>query len=119
MIVKEELQRIKDNLLSKLNEDFDRLLAKLDGGETDCGDIEDLPTEYTYPFTADTNIFIGKKPVAVLFGEERVEVNSWRKVYAAIIGKCNADPKCHENLMYLRDKAAGRVASTFILVISL
>ena len=103
-----ELQKIKDTYISALNADFDRLLAKLNDGDTDCGDSEDLPTEYAYPFTADTNIFIGKKPAAVMFGEERVEANNWRKVFAVIMARCNADAQCHENLMYLRDKVAGR-----------
>ena len=55
------------------------------------------------------HIFIGKKPAAVLFGEERVEVKTWSQVYAAVIGRCNQDPAGHERLMYLRNKAAGKV----------
>ncbi len=65
--------------------------------------------EYVYPLTVAPHIFIGKKPAAVLFGEERVEVKSWRQVYSAIIGRCNQDPTGHEMLMYLRDKAGGKV----------
>ena len=64
--------------------------------------------EHIYPLSAYTNIFIGKKPVAVLFGEKRVEADNWRKVYSMITERCNADATCHENLMYLRDKVAGR-----------
>ena len=108
MTVAEELQRIKDILLNALNADFDRLLAQLGDGNADCGDSADRPTEYTYPFTSQTHIFIGKKPVAVMFGEERVETKTWREVFAAIMAKCNADAQCHDNLMYLRDKVAGR-----------
>ena len=98
-----EIKKACEALKSSINATFDRLLHALDGEET-----ADLPTEYVYPFTADTNIFIGQKPVAVLFGEERVETDNWRKVYAAIISRCNADAQCHDNLMYLRDKVAGR-----------
>jgi hypothetical protein len=52
---------------------------------------------------------VGKKAAAVLFGDERVEVKTWRQVYAVILGRCNQDPACHEKLMYLRNKAAGKV----------
>ena len=102
-----ELQEIKkalDAVISMMDATFDRLLLTLEGKE-----VPDLPpTEYVYPFTVDTNIFIGKKPVAVLFGEERVEADNWRKVFAAIMSRCNADPQYHDNLLYLRDKVAGR-----------
>jgi len=98
-----EIKKACETMKSTINAAFDRLLLALDGGET-----ADLPTEYPFPFTADTNIFIGKKAVAVLFGEERVETSNWRKVFSAIMARCNADEKCHDNLMFLRDKVAGR-----------
>ena len=98
-----EIKKAMETLLIKVDAIFDHLLLNLGEGEA-----TDLPAEYAYPFTADTNIFIGKKPTAVLFGEERVEANNWRKVFAAIIARCSADAQCHENLMYLRDKVAGR-----------
>jgi hypothetical protein len=66
-------------------------------------------TEYIYPLDVTPHIFIGKKPAAVLFGNERVEVKTWSQVYAAVIGRCNQDPACHKMLMYLRNKAAGKV----------
>jgi len=98
-----EIKKMCEALKSSINAAFDRLLLALDGEE-----MTDLPTEYVYPLSADTNIFIGKKPIAVLFGEERAEANNWRKVFAAIMARCNADAQCHENLMYLRDKVSGR-----------
>jgi len=98
-----EIKKAMETLKSSINATFDRLIQTL-GGEK----MDDPTTEYTYPFTADTNIFINKKPVAVLFGEERIEANNWRKVYSAIIARCNADAQCHKSLMYLRDKVAGR-----------
>jgi hypothetical protein len=100
----EELQKIREAMMNSVSAAFDRLLQSLENGDA----AMDLPAEIVYPFTADTNIFIGKKPVAVLFGEERVKANNWRKVFAAIMARCNADAQCHDNLMYLRDKVAGR-----------
>jgi len=65
--------------------------------------------EITCPLAVHPYVFVGKKPVAVLFGEERVEVKTWRQVYAAILKRCNDDPIHHERLMYLRNKVAGKV----------
>jgi hypothetical protein len=63
--------------------------------------------ERVLPLSISPYHFVGTKPVAVLFGEERVEAKSWRQVYIAVIGRCNQER--HENLMYLRDKVAGKV----------
>ena len=65
--------------------------------------------ERIYPLTSPTYLFVGTKPAAVLFGNERVEVKTWRQVYAVIIGRCNENPEHHERLMYLRNKAGGKV----------
>jgi len=65
--------------------------------------------EYSYPLTTAPYVFVGKKPVAVMFGGERVEAKTWRGVYAAVIERCNQNPRHHESLMYLRDKTAGKV----------
>jgi len=65
--------------------------------------------EITYPLAVKPYVFVGKKPVAMLFGEERVDVKTWRQVYTAILRRCNDDPVHHERLMYLRNKVAGKV----------
>ena len=65
--------------------------------------------EVIYPLTIKPYVFVGKKPVAVLFGEERVEVKTWRQVYAVILKRCNDSPVHHKCLMYLRGKTAGKV----------
>jgi hypothetical protein len=65
--------------------------------------------ERTYPITSPTYMFVGAKPAAILFGDERVEVKTWRQVYSVIIGRCNENPQYHERLMYLRNKAAGKI----------
>jgi len=99
-----EIKKAMDTIKSTINATFDRLILTLDEKET-----TDLPSEYVYPLNADTNIFIGKKPTAVLFGEERVDVKSWREVYTVIMRRCYQDEKCREMLMWLRGKAAGKV----------
>ena len=99
-----EIKKASEVLKTSINATFDRLLLTL-GGEEAIGS----PTELVYSLAADTNAFIGTKPSAVLFGDERVEVKTWRGVYEVILKRCNADPQFHENLMYLRNKTAGKV----------
>ncbi|MCL2516922.1 MAG: hypothetical protein FWF15_00020 [Oscillospiraceae bacterium] len=98
-----EIKKACESMKSAVNTAFDRLILLL-GSKDATG----LPMEYVYLFTANTHIFIGTKPAAVLFGEERAEADNWRKIFAAIMSKCNSDAQCHENLMYLLDKISGR-----------
>jgi hypothetical protein len=41
--------------------------------------------EFIYPLTVEPDSFVGKKPTAVIFGDERIKVNTWRMVYAIIL----------------------------------
>jgi hypothetical protein len=63
--------------------------------------------EFAYPLSAETYLFIGKKAAAVLFGAERVDVKNWRGVFGLLLNRCNEEH--HDDLMYLRNKAAGKV----------
>ena len=98
-----EIKKAHESIKSIINDTFDRLLLTLDGKETN-----DSPIEYAYPLKTNTNLFIGKKPAAVLFGKERIEVKTWRDVYEIILKRCNKDEKHHEMLMYLRNKVSGK-----------
>ena len=64
--------------------------------------------ELIFPITVDPNLFIGRKPIAVLFGDERVGATTWKQVYTTILRRCNENPKHHERLMYLRGKLSGK-----------
>jgi len=64
--------------------------------------------EQMIPLTTKPYLFIGRKPAAVIFGDEHVEVKSWRGVYTAILSRCNQDAQHHETLMYLRNKISGQ-----------
>jgi hypothetical protein len=62
--------------------------------------------EPIYPFAADAYLFVGQKPIAVIFPDERIAVKSWRQVFAVVLSRCNQ--QCHDRLMLLRNKVAGR-----------
>jgi hypothetical protein len=64
--------------------------------------------ELIFPITIDSNMFINRKPIAILFGKERLEVKTWTQVYTVILKRCNSNPTYHEKLMYLRNKVRGK-----------
>ena len=64
-------------------------------------------TESICTLHTPTHYFVGTKPAAVLFGEERIEVKSWREVVSVILTRCNAEHG--DALMNLRNKVAGKV----------
>ena len=70
-------------------------------------DNERPDREHAYSFYCETYHFVGKKVVAVYFGEERVPAKTWVQVYKIILDRCNQ--QCHDMLMYLRNKTAGKV----------
>jgi len=101
-----ELKNLRENLLSIVNTSIDSLIARLESGE----DIEiGTSSIVTYPLNVTPALFKGMKPIAILFGEERVAVKNWRTVCTEILQRCIADPDRHADLLYLRNKIAGRV----------
>ena len=68
--------------------------------------VNEAEMECEYPLYTPPHLFKGSKPIAVLFDGERVELTSWRKVYAEILRRCNAEK--HDVLMELRNKVSGR-----------
>ena len=64
--------------------------------------------EVSWPLSSPTYRFVGRKPVAVSFDGERIEVKSWREVYSVILSRCNENPVYHDMLMYLRNKVLGK-----------
>ena len=69
--------------------------------------MSDTIHEVIYPLTTAPYVFVGKKPAAVLFGNGRVEVKSWREVAYTVLKRCHNE-RC-ESLMHLRNKVLGRV----------
>jgi len=69
------------------------------------------PTERTYSLDTPPYIFVGTKPTTVVFGEERVDVKTWREVAYVVLKRCNEEHG--ERLMYLRNKVIGKVRVIF------
>jgi len=95
-----EIETLRSQLHAMIDERFDAMKNAI---------LNDEPlgeTDLRYPLSFPPHVFKGRKPIAVLFGEERVELNSWIKVYTEILRRCNAER--HDILMELRGKISGR-----------
>jgi hypothetical protein len=101
-----EIMKMRDSLIAQINAQFDFIIARLENPHENS---EPITLERTLPLTVAPNIFIKTKAVAVLFGDERVEVKNWRGVCKTILQRCNESPAHHENLMKLRNRTAGKV----------
>jgi len=100
-----ELKKVREDLFNLVNTTIGTLITRLESGE----DIENgLSFETVYPLSITPSLFKGTKPTAVIFGEERVEVKTWRTVCFEIMQRCISDPDKHADLLYLRNKIAGR-----------
>ena len=65
--------------------------------------------ETPYPFTEEPAVFKGKKPTAIMFSDgTMVNVSTWKGIAQAVLQRCNQDVRCHDLLMELRDRVAGR-----------
>jgi len=67
-----------------------------------------MPREVIRYLSTHPSIFVGKKPVAVIIGSERIPTPTWRKVYKEILQHCIQDPTYHQMLMDLRGRIAGQ-----------
>jgi len=107
MNIIEELEKVRQSLSETVIAACDRLVEELENPSPES-ESKIIETPLTISLSTDPYIFIGKKPAAVLFDEERVETKSWRDVYKVVLTRCNENPKCHDMLMYLRGKTAGK-----------
>jgi len=67
--------------------------------------------EQTCSLYTPPHYFVGTKPTAVIFGEERIDVKTWREVAYVILKRCNEEHG--DRLMYLRNKVSGKVRMIF------
>ena len=105
MDIVKELEKTRVSLNNTVITAFDRLIEGLENPDNDVGTAE---YELIFPLSADPYIFIGKKPAAVLFGQERITVKSWRDVYGVILTRCIENSQHYKTLMDLRERISGK-----------
>jgi hypothetical protein len=104
----QEIQNIRSEIMLKVDTAFTELIRKLERSSDNSERRWVGNYETVYPITVNSAIFKGKKPTAVLFGDERIEVSKWKTVIAEIMKRCNEDSEKHVSLMNLRGKISGR-----------
>jgi hypothetical protein len=98
------IEELRASLISSLNQRLDALKQKVLNGSIDT----DAAGEYTYPLSTTPSVFKGTKPIAVVFGEERVDVKTWRGLCIELLNRAYAVPQSRDAMMFLRNKVAGR-----------
>jgi len=104
----QEIQNIRSEIMLKVDTAFTELIRKLESSSDNSERRWVGNYETVYPITVNSAIFKGKKPTAVLFGDERIEVSKWKTVIGEIMKRCNEDSEKHVSLMNLRGKISGR-----------
>jgi len=107
-----DIQLARENILNTVNSCFDNLITRLKVPDN-VANLSDKSNAayggYALPIAINPTIFTNKKAVAVVFGEERVYVKTWREVVSEILSRCCQNPIYYERLMALRGKVAGNV----------
>ena len=108
MNVMQEIMNLRSLINLEVDKAFDEFIKKAENR----GERIEIRTagnyETIYPITVNPAIFKGKKPTAVIFSNERIDVTKWKTVVEKIMSDCNADPEKHVALMNLRGKISGR-----------
>jgi len=97
-----DIEALRAELYSIIDTAIDALKQTVPGTRTEAA----APFEREYLFSTVPSLFKGKKPVAVMFGGDRVATKTWRQVYAEILRQCDAER--HDALLLLRNRVAGR-----------
>lgn len=98
-----EIERLRAQMHELVDRKADLLVQQVTQGQTAGGPL-------VLPLDAPSSIFKGKKPIALVFPDgTEVAVPTWKKAAAAIMRDCNADPRRHESLLYLRGKVSGKL----------
>ena len=101
-----EIERCRAQLHQLVDDRLDAFILRIT-----CGDLSKYIQDKTVraiPFVSAPTRCKGMKPVAVVLPDgSMVETSTWKKAAAAILRDCDADPRCHEQLMEMRGRVNG------------
>jgi len=103
-----EIQNTRGEIMLKVDAAFAELIRRLESNEEPVANRQTESYETIYPITTNPAIFKGKKPTVMMFGDEQVDVRTWKMVAEEMMRRCNADPEKHVALMNLRGRISGR-----------
>ena len=99
-----ELERSRKQIHKLVDDYFDIALTQVKNNESIS--VGNIPQEKTLPISVSPHIFKGTKPIAVIFGDEQIQVKIWREVYTIILKRCTEER--HDALIHLRNLVSGR-----------
>lgn len=97
----------QNELVLMINSTFDEIVKEVEKNHSEK-EYYEKEYETTYPITSPSS-FKGKKPIAVLFNEERVITSTWKNVVKTILQRVITDEIMKKKLQALSDKLLGRV----------
>lgn len=108
MLTVQDVRSVRNQVIREIDAVFLEMIQKI---ENPCAAMDiggDEGYDSIYPLTFNAGEFKGTKPTALLFGEERIPVYTWRMVFQKIMERCNADADKHKALLDLRSRISGR-----------
>jgi hypothetical protein len=99
----ERIRDIQNALITHINEAFSEIELLLEN-QVDDGIIRGYESVYDIRNTA---VFKGKKPIAVIIGQDRIICQTWKIVFSEIMKDCAKIPACHQMLYHLRNQYHG------------
>lgn len=98
------IERLRADMHQKIDEQINRSLYHI-VTQRDAGEMNDGIAS----LGSDTAFLKGRKPVSVIFADGReVQAKKWKDVAKSILQDCDRDPKMHDEMMFLRQRVAGR-----------
>ena len=101
-----EMERYRAQLHQLVDDRLDAFILRVT-----CGDLSEYIPDETVraiPLVSAPARCKGIKSVVVILPDvSMAETATWKKVAAAILRNCDADPRCHEQLMEMRGRVNG------------
>ena len=101
-----EVERCRARLHQLIDDRLDAFMLQIT-----CGDLSEYIQDKAVraiPLVSASARCKGMKPMAVVFPDgSMVETSTWKKAADAILRNCDANPRCHEQLMEMRGRVNG------------
>jgi len=93
-------------LLSESERKLNDMIMKFEG---QC-ESDQTPNSFSrIALSSNKSLFVGKKPVAVIFQDGRsIPVKKWKEVVYHVMMDCISNKEMHEKLLFMRGRVAGR-----------
>jgi hypothetical protein len=106
-----EIRKIQEKLSRHIEETFNEIVLVVESSQMHASVPErgaDDEAQYSQTLSImNTGAMKGRKPISVLLDGEVIVCPTWKRVFEAILRKCNAIPEKHSRLMAFRNQYFG------------